>query len=302
MIRRLFKRLFSRDAKPSARVDRDEWLKWLVLDGAKPKTVDGYRRTTDRFLERWPELTLDEFTDEHITGFIEEASIKSRQSRRAPFANLFAWAARTRRIERNPMAHVPTYKVPRREPMDIFTEAEIAALEGLADPDGTLMAILLESGIRKAEARHLTVRRVDFENAELNIIEGAKGGAAGVIPISHALAERIARLVELEQLGDEDFFWYCHPGGTPVRRHDRPIADAAMHGWWVRCVEAAGVPYRNLHNTRHTYATRWRRRGLALDDVSDALRHADPRTTRRVYVHTNSMDLRRRMEAVAGEQ
>lgn len=285
---------------PSAREQRDEWLCWLELGGSSKRTVDGYRRTTTRFLERWPDVALADFTDDHIIGFIEEARLPSRQSRRAPFANWFGWAARTRRIRHNPMHHVPTYRMPKREPIDVFTEDECLALEALPEPDGTLMAILLGSGIRKQEARYLSVKRVDLANGELNIVEGAKGGSSGIVPISQRLCRRIAALVESEQLGPDDFFWYCHPGGSPRRRHDRPIADAAMHGWWVRCVEAAGITYRNLHTTRHTYATVWRRRGLGLDDVSDALRHADPRTTRRVYIHTLAIDTRKRMEEAAG--
>lgn len=44
-----------------------------------------------------------------------------------------------------------------------------------------------------------------------------------------------------------------------------------------------------------TFATEWRRRGLSLDDVSFMLRHADNRTTARVYVHLKSIDIARRI-------
>lgn len=69
-----------------------------------------------------------------------------------------------------------------------------------------------------------------------------------------------------------------------------------MHQWWKRCVDESGIPYRNMHVTRHTYATEWRRRGLAMDDVGFLLRHADYRTTQRVYVHTKAFDIKKRME------
>ena len=69
-----------------------------------------------------------------------------------------------------------------------------------------------------------------------------------------------------------------------------------MHSWWVRCVEASGIPYRNLHVTRHTYATQWRRRGLVMDDVGVLLGHRDIKTTKRVYDHTTIYDVRKRME------
>lgn len=287
-----------RTPEPSARAQVDDWLAYLELKGLSKNTIDGYRQLAKRFLDRWPELAMSEFTDEHIIGFIEEANLASRQQRRGTFANLFGWAYFAKRIPRNPMAFVPTYKQVQQEPADVFKEHECKLLRSLPDPDGTLMAILLGSGIRKAEARHLTVGRIDFDNAELTIVSGAKGGSYGVIPLERRLAKRIAHYVAVEGLGPDDYLWYCHPGGTLTRRHDRAIADGAFQNWWKRSIDAAGVRYRNLHTTRHTYATEWRRRGLSIDDVSDLLRHADPRTTRRVYCHTKAIDIRPRMEAL----
>ena len=37
-----------REPQASARQDRDEWLQWLELGGARPATVKGYRWTTNR--------------------------------------------------------------------------------------------------------------------------------------------------------------------------------------------------------------------------------------------------------------
>lgn len=294
-------RFWQKPVEPTASEQRDTWLEWLKLDGRSESTITGYRQITDRFLKRWPELLMSEMTDDIITGFIEEANPASRQQRRGAFSNWFGYAARTKRIPRNPMQFVPTYRQVPQEPVECFTDAEIAVLEALPEPDGTLVSLLLGSGIRKAEARNLRVSSVDFDNDELHIVQGAKGGSSGVIPLSHSLARRLADYIEAERLGPDDFFWYCHPGGTPTRRHDRALSDGAMHKWWNRVIADAGIPYRKLHTTRHTNATVWRRRGLPIDDVSDVLRHADPRTTRRVYVHLKAIDIRRRMEEVAPE-
>ena len=290
-----------RRSEPSARGQRDQWLAWLELGGASPKTIEGYRRTTNRFLERWPHLAFGEITDEHLVGFIEEARPASRMSRRAPFANWFGWALRTKRITRNPMLHVPTYKQVKQEPVEIFTAAEQKVLCALPEPDGTLMDLLLSSGLRKAEARNLKVGRVDLDGAEIHVVEGAKGGSVGIIPIEHRLVQRLAGYFLTEGLNADDHVWYSHPGGTPKRRHDKPLSDGAMHLWWTKAIGKAGVPYRNLHTTRHTYATEWRRRGLALDSVGFLLRHADIKTTKQVYVHTSRFDIRREMEALDDE-
>ena len=281
---------------PSARQVRDEWLAWLELGGARPATVKGYRWTTDRLLDRYPELPFDRFTDEHILGIIEESNPASRQARRSAFANWFGWGYRAKRLKHNPMHHVPTYKQPDQQPVDVFTEAECAVLRALPEPDGTLMALLLGSGLRKAEASNLSVRRVDLENGELHVVEGAKGGHSRIVPLEHRLVSRLAGYFITEGLNPEDFLWYTHPGGQKERRHHRALVGGSMHSWWVRCVEASGIPYRNLHVTRHTYATQWRRRGLVMDDVGVLLGHRDIKTTKRVYDHTTIYDVRKRME------
>lgn len=285
-----------KSVEPTARQMVDEWLEWLRLSGFSPLTIKSYRLTSAKLLKRWPELKLSEFTDEHIIGIIDDAKPKSRQHRRSCFQNLFTWAYRTKRIPFNYMVHVPAVKMPQHAPVEVFTDAERAVLCALPEPDGTLMALLLGSGLRKAEARNLRVKRVDLANAELHVVEGAKGGVAGVVPLEHKLVTRLAEYFIVEGLNDDDYLWYVRPGGHPERRHDRPLVDASMHMWWKRCIAAAGIPYKHLHTTRHSYATEWRRRGLAMDDVGFLLRHADYRTTQRVYVHTKSIDIKRRME------
>lgn len=290
-------RWFSRRrTRVDAREARDLWLQWLELSGFAPKTIDGYRRTTDKLLKQWSMLSLDEFTSELLEEFVEQASPRSRQQRRGPLQNFFSWAFRTKRLEENPMLRVATYKAPTLAPPDVFSVAEQKILEGLPAPDGTLMALLLGTGIRKSEARNLTVKRINFEARELHVVEGAKGGSVGVVALEDTLLGRLDELITLEGLNADDFLWYTRRGGSSDRKHDRPVSDGAMHQWWVSKIEAAGIPYRNMHITRHTYATMWRRRGLGLDDVSFLLRHADPRTTSRHYVHLRLVDIRRRMD------
>lgn len=286
------------DIVPTALEQRDLWIDWLRLSGARDATIDGYRRTTTKFLERHPDLAFADITDEHLLGYIEEANPASRQQRRGAFANWFGWAYRTKRIAKNPMHHVPTYKQGPQPRIDVFTEVEQKLMCALPEPDGTLMALLLGSGMRRSEATNLTVRRVDLEHAELHIVEGAKGGYSRIVPIDHQLVQRLAGYFLTEGLNPDDHLWYCHPGGQTWRSHNRVLTSGSWHMWWKRCLAAAGVTYRKPHTTRHTYATEWRRRGLVLDDVGVLLGHADLKTTKRVYDHTNYLDVRRRMEAL----
>lgn len=51
----------------------------------------------------------------------------------------------------------------------------------------------------------------------------------------------------------------------------------------------------NPHAARHTYATRWKLRGIDLKDLSDNLGHASVAITADLYVHTSAHDRRAKM-------
>lgn len=285
--------------KPSARHERDLWLKAALANGLAERTCQGYKQTTDKLLVAFPRLRYDRITEGHILDIIEAHHPRSRQRARAAFTTWFRWGVRTKRIKSdgNPMLYVPTYKQGKQVRPDVFSEAECAILCALPDPDGTLMAVLLGTGIRKSEARMLKVKRIDFDNAELFVTEGAKGGKDRVVPlVEPGLLQKLAGYVLTEGLGPEDYLWYTHPGGKAARSHTYQLSESAIHNWWHRCVDdLEGVRSRNLHATRHTFCTRWRRRGLDMGDTSRALGHADIKTTYQVYDHTSAIDLARKM-------
>jgi integrase/recombinase XerD len=84
-------------------------------------------------------------------------------------------------------------------------------------------------------------------------------------------------------------------------RTDGPIfvagPDAHRYGYQLayeqlsRLCRSAGLPAGvTPHSLRHSYATEALRLGAALQDVQDALGHADPRTTRRYDRSRHNLD------------
>lgn len=68
-------RIFSRkQPQATARSVRDEWLAWLELGGARPATVKGYRGTTDRLLNRYPELAMGERRSHEAVALLSVAA------------------------------------------------------------------------------------------------------------------------------------------------------------------------------------------------------------------------------------
>lgn len=280
----------------AAAPDLVDWLAWLELRGKADTTRDAYERTVAALLVAFPDLVMAEFTDSHLERFLLIFPEKSRRIRKAHLASWFGWGYRKRRIPANPHDLMDPIERHQSKVPTIFSDAEVAMLEALPLPDGPLMSALFGSGMRKAEARHFTAGRIDFPRRRLIISEGAKGGKDRVVPMLDELASPLANLVLLEGLDPHDHVWYTRAGGTHrvVRRRD-PCSDTAFTRWWTRCLDEAGVPYRNIHATRHTFASRWRQRGLHMDDLRILLGHASISTTVDVYGHTKVDDVAIRM-------
>jgi integrase len=77
------------------------------------------------------------------------------------------------------------------------------------------------------------------------------------------------------------------PGRIAYMQHGK----GSFAVWWRGCLEAAGIRYRNPHTARHTFATRWLRRGGRLETLSLVMGHASIGTTHDLYAHLDTSDI-----------
>ncbi len=89
---------------------------------------------------------------------------------------------------------------------------------------------------------------------------------------------------------DEDKPENTRPGGGRLQR-STPIGKGSVAVWWGRCLAEAGVRYRNPHTARHTFATRWLRRGGRLETLSLVMGHANIATTHSQDAHLDTSDI-----------
>ena len=274
-----------------------DWLTFLELEGKSPRTLDDYERTAAVLLREYPEYALADFTDAELGRVLLTFPPGSRRVRRAHLSSLFKWAYLVERIDQNPLDRVPKQKRPAQTIVEVFSDAEIEALVGLPAPDGTLFQILLDAGLRKGEARRLQVQHVNLERRTLSVF-GGKGDKDRVIPIGASLAQRIADTIILEGLERDSYFWWCKIGN--VVKHDREIGECSFHAWYGKCIALARVTYRKPHTTRHTFATRWLRRGGGYVTLSRAMGHASIQTTVDEYGHLDVSDIAADLLVVEG--
>lgn len=186
----------------------------------------------------------------------------------------------------------------RQKNVEVFTETELKQLARiiLRRTDETGLGILLTvyTGIRLGELCGLkwqdvnagkgmlhvqrTVERVAQEDGTtcLAVLTPKTESSNRWIPIP----QEMMRVLKPDQRLPET---YLLTGGEIIPD------PRTMQNRYKALLKRVGVPYRNFHALRHTYATRCIEQGIDAKSVSELLGHSDVRTTLRLYVHA-SMD------------
>lgn len=273
-----------------------DFLAWMQLGGAAVRTLDQYERDLSRACLMFPDKGLEDFTDGDMLHVAKAFKPGERRVRVAAYKSFFKWAVRSRRITVNPCDALPEMRPPKQKIIDVFTDPEVEALLSLDVIDAAPLAVLLDAGLRKAEARKLEFRHCTPETERVLIFQG-KGSKDRIVPMSERLRALLSDLALLEGIRPNDHLFYSVRANGIWRRvqRDGPIGDGTFHRWWKDCLERADVRYRSPHTARHTFATRWRRKGLTVDEIQILLGHSSIRTTSDLYVHTGVEDVARRM-------
>lgn len=278
------------------------WLDGLELAKYSPRTTDSYERVVAVLLRAYPDVDFVDFTDEHVLFTLRQFPEKSRHWYLSVLNVWFRWGMMTRRLTANPCDLVPRIRYKPTRAYDVFTDAERDALCGLPSPDGALMVLLLWTGLRRAEARHLTVKRVDFATGHVIVIDGAKSGKDRKVPMVARVEQAVSELVLLEGLGRDDYLWYDRPGGRPrAVRRSKPIANSTFQRWYEEALAEAGVRYRKPHMTRHSFATKMFALGAREKQVQMWLGHSSSATTSNTYIHVSEGDSAAAMRALVGD-
>lgn len=279
--------------------DIADFLAWCELGGMSPRTLVGYEPDLARGALMFPTKGIDELTDGDAMQIARMFPAGSRRVRVASWKSFYKWGVRTRRVTVNPFDSLPILRKPHPKVPTVFTDVEAEALLTLDLRDAACMCMLLDAGLRKAEARHIRLRDCLPESGQVIILHG-KGSKERVVPMTARLSHVLNELLLIERVEPDDYLWY-RTRANHLARHisrDRPIGEGTFARWWRLCIEQAGVKYRVPHTTRHTFATRWSRLGLPLEDIQKLLGHASINTTAEIYVHSTIYDVAARMKAI----
>jgi integrase len=142
----------------------DSFLAWVEKHRA-PDTYEWYRYRLQRFVKRYPEMTIGELKVHHVQTWADSYDF-SRTSRRNYLRSVktsLNWATKQGYIEQNPIQHLELPAQDRREVFVSYEEYE--AVQQLAgDALRELIKVTWETGCRPQESLRVEARHVDVAN------------------------------------------------------------------------------------------------------------------------------------------
>jgi integrase/recombinase XerD len=281
-----------------------------------PRTVEFYKEHLSRFVwflehEAYPS-TLDSITPNHIRHFLIYLSQQKRWESSAWNANkplsartihayaralraFFRWATKEAPLSRNPFENVDMPRVPGQWKVEAFTDEEIVTLFATIDKSGTpftvqrnrtILAVLLDSGIRASELLGLDVDDVDPRESMFNV-KGKGGKSRPAVVGGFARRELWAYLTHFR------LKMVAHSRALFLTERGTPLSYDGLMQMFRKLRIKSGIDRVSVrpHICRHTFATKAHRNGMRGSTLQEVLGHSLFDTTRRYYLDISREDL-----------
>lgn len=273
---------------------------WLHNRRLSEHTRDAYRRDVTTWL-RW---CATHRTDPlHATFLHVNAYARDLETTHSPatvarkLSGLSSWytfLTKLGALPANPVTGADRPGVDRDHSATIgLSAAEVDALLATARADTTptatrnqaLLTVLADLGLRVGELVGLDVTDLGVERGHRTLRFTGKGGKPRRRPLTASAAAALdAYLATRDHPTTGALFTTAN--GNRLDRH-------AVFRLIRRLARDAGIPawaHLSPHSLRHAFATTARDEGVPLEDVQDAMGHADPRTTRRYDRDRHNLD------------
>ncbi|GAB2571814.1 tyrosine recombinase XerD [Paractinoplanes abujensis] len=269
---------------------------WLANRRLSEHTRAAYRRDVHAWLRwcaSWEKDPLKaSFLDvnAYARGLEDQRLAPSTVARKlSGLSSWYDFLIKIRAIDANPVAGADRPNVSRDHSATVgLTPQEVDALLGRAAESGrrhhAVMTLLADLGLRVGELVSLNLDDVGWERGHRTVRFVGKGNKARRRALTPAAAEALDAYLELRGADEGPLFQTST--GARLDRH-------AIFRLIRRLAAEAGIAAADRlspHSLRHAFATAARAEGVPLEDVQDAMGHADPRTTRRYDRDRHNLD------------
>jgi integrase len=180
------------------------------------------------------------------------------------------------------------------------------------------LMLLFRLALRKSELAAIQFKHFGHDRKRLRVY--GKGGTIVPVPVPDFIRQELAKHVAAEKSNPSDYLlfpqkrtgrserWNREVEGVIWEDRSKPLSPTAMHRWWYRCLESAGVVAQGvtadspMHESRHTAITDFLRSEGNLKLAQMLARHRSIQTTADIYGHLDDADLERalaRMEPLS---
>ncbi len=274
-------RRLSAHTRSAYRRDVADWLAWCAATDLEPL------RATFLHVNAWARALESEVDGR--TGRPRSPATVARKL--SALSSWYAFLLKLGAIATNPAADADRPRVDRDhsatvglapEEVDALVAAAAAHRGPTAARTRLVVALLADLGLRVGELVSLDVCDVGVERGHRSVRFTGKGGR----PRRRALTPGVAAALDAYLDGRTEGPLLVTSTGSRMDRH-------AVFRLIRRLAAEAGIPGAarlSPHSLRHAFATTARAEGVPLEDVQDAMGHADPRTTRRYDRDRHNLD------------
>jgi site-specific recombinase XerD len=273
---------------------------WLENRRLSEHTRDAYRRDVTSWLAWCTERGLDplaaSFLDVNAYARALEARPMAAATVARKLSGLSSWYAflvKLGAVTANPVGGADRPHVDRDHSATVgLTPQEVDALLTAADrQDGpaaprhrAVLTLLADLGLRVGELVSLNLADIGWERGHRTVRFLGKGGRPRRRVLTPGAAATLDEYLRLRGTGQGPLF--ATATGARLDRHAvfRLVRRLATEAG------IAGADKMSPHSLRHAFATTARAEGVPLEDVQDAMGHADPRTTRRYDRDRHNLD------------
>jgi integrase/recombinase XerD len=271
---------------------------WLANRRLSEHTRSAYRRDVAGWLAWCRDRGLDPLRASFLDVNAYARALEARPLAPASVARILSgvsswydFLVKLRAVDANPVGGADRPYVSRDHSATLgLTPQEVDALLAAADAETgpaavrhrAVLALLADLGLRVGELVSLDVADIGSERGHRSVRFVGKGGK----PRRRALTPAAAAALDRYLGGRSDGPLFITDTGARIDRHAvfrlvRRLARQAGIAGWDRL---------SPHSLRHSFATTARAEGVPLEDVQDAMGHADPRTTRRYDRDRHNLD------------
>lgn len=253
------------------------------LEGKSEKTLKQYYREI-RLLLAFLNCPINEVTTNGIRRYLmtmkSERNLKNStvENMRSYLNAIFSWVANEKLISSNPCANIVPIKI-KKEMKKSFSIEELETIKNFCKNDLKRLALinfLYSTGCRVSEVCSVNIKDLDFNNKQVVVL--GKGNKERKVYLTEEACEILQKYLATRKDDNEALF---------INLQKNRIAPGGIR-WILHDIEnKTGIENIHPHRFRRTLATNLLDNGMAIQDVSKILGHANISITQQYYYHTD---------------